>query len=136
MSKVQSGLRKWINLVRQTNMAWAVKQPPNHSIEPTGNLHRRPAEIADWNEAELIENPLTLFLMRIHGWQRVRSGYWGTVSEEATEKNLRHHGRLAESPHVWFTSDESHVAARWATRNPVGMQSWCLLPRPAGDRRR
>ena len=61
---------------------------------PIKVLSTRPAETKNWKLAEAIENQLTLTLMRTHGWQRVRGGFWTTVSEIDTEKNLRHHGQL------------------------------------------
>jgi predicted GIY-YIG superfamily endonuclease len=63
---------------------------------PIRLLERRPAESKNWKHAEEIENQLTLMMMRKHGWQRVRGGYWTNVSEELTRKNLLHHKRLAE----------------------------------------
>lgn len=50
----------------------------------------------NWKHAEEIENQLTLMMMRTHGWQRVRGGYWRTISEELTRRNLLHHQRLDE----------------------------------------
>lgn len=63
---------------------------------PVRLLERRPAESKNWKDAEEIENHLTLMMMRTHGWQRVRGGYWTNVSEELTRKNLLHHQRLDE----------------------------------------
>ena len=41
---------------------------------------RRPAETTDRKDAEAIENEVTLMLMRKHGWQRVRGGFWCSVA--------------------------------------------------------
>jgi predicted GIY-YIG superfamily endonuclease len=61
---------------------------------PIRLLSTRPAETEDWKRAEQIENQLTLSLMREHGWQRVRGGYWSATSEDATRSSLRHHGAI------------------------------------------
>lgn len=70
--------------------AWTKIHPPIRLLE------RRPAESKNWKHAEEIENQLTLMMMRKHGWQRVRGGYWTNVSDELTRKNLLHHSRHAE----------------------------------------
>ncbi|WP_398498826.1 GIY-YIG nuclease family protein [Variovorax sp.] len=60
---------------------------------PVAVQSRRPAQSRNWKDAEEIENQLTLMMMRTHGWQRVRGGYWASVAEDATRKNLIHHGQ-------------------------------------------
>ena len=76
--------------VRGKGSQWTKKHPPICLSE------RRPAESRDWKEAEFVENQLTLMMMRKHGWQRVRGGYWCNVDEELTRKGLLAHGRQAE----------------------------------------
>lgn len=63
---------------------------------PVKLVERRPAESKDWKHAEEIENQFTLMMMRKHGWQRVRGGFWTNTSDELTRKNLLHHERHAE----------------------------------------
>jgi predicted GIY-YIG superfamily endonuclease len=69
---------------------WTRTHPPIRLTE------RRPAETCDWKQAESRENEVTLMMMRKHGWQRVRGGFWCNVDEEQTRKGLLAHGRHAE----------------------------------------
>lgn len=70
--------------------AWTRAHPP------ISLLGTRPAGTTDPKQAEQLENQLTWALMRVHGWQRVRGGFFCAVSEAETRKNLQHHRRLAE----------------------------------------
>lgn len=64
--------------------------------KPLALLELRETPISDPKEAEQTENEIVFELMRIHGWQRVRGGFFCATSEEQTRKNLLHHGRTRE----------------------------------------
>lgn len=93
---------------------WTRKHPPIRLAE------RRPAETCDWKQAESRENEFTPMMMRKHGWQRVRGGFWCNVDEEQTRKGLLAHGRSSElacsvplePPPVIVTARKSSSASR------------------------
>lgn len=55
-------------------------------------LERRPTGLTDWKAVELAENQWTLGLMALHGWQKVRGGFWCNCSPIQTRKGLLKHG--------------------------------------------
>ncbi|NYZ62029.1 GIY-YIG nuclease family protein [Luteimonas sp. SJ-16] len=67
--------------------AWTRLHPPVKVI------CAKTVKTRDWKVAERIENRLTIFLMRHHGWTRVRGGFWSNTCEISTARNLEHHNK-------------------------------------------
>ena len=55
-------------------------------------LVRQPTGTNDWKIAEAYENQWTLELMSLHGWERVRGGFWCNTCSIQTRKGLIAHG--------------------------------------------
>lgn len=60
--------------------------------KPLAVLLREDTGETDPKVAEKAENNQVLHLMRKHGWERVRGGFWSHTCPIQTRKNLEHHG--------------------------------------------
>ncbi|RMR10065.1 GIY-YIG nuclease family protein [Pseudomonas syringae group genomosp. 7] len=59
---------------------------------PLKELMRKPLEDVDYRAGELAENEIVLDLMRRHGYENVRGGFFSNTSVEHVEKALISHG--------------------------------------------
>lgn len=84
-SSVENFDRRIKKHFRGKGSAWTKAHSPVEIVEQT-ELY------GSYRDIELSENEKTVEYMARYGIEKVRGGFFSTVDEEATRKNLQHHG--------------------------------------------